>query len=141
MPRAETLEALIARAAPDAIEIVAGDVRCCRIARIEDDSRQVGPDTLFVARPGVAGDGAAFIEAAIEAGAVAVLTARGPATVVEHSGIVRLACDDPLAIGAALAMELAGRPSERLRIVGAAGGGGGGEEEQERKRLALSKGV
>ena len=76
MPRVETLEALIARAAPDAIEIVSGDARCCRIGRIEDDSRQVGPETLFVARAGVAGDGAAFIDAAIEAGAVAVLAAR-----------------------------------------------------------------
>jgi len=74
MPEAETLEALIARAAPDAIEVVAGDVRCCRIARVDDDSRRVGPGTLFVARPGVAGDGAAYVRAAIEAGAVAVLS-------------------------------------------------------------------
>jgi UDP-N-acetylmuramoyl-L-alanyl-D-glutamate--2,6-diaminopimelate ligase len=124
MPRVETLEALIARAAPDAIEIVSGDARCCRIGRIEDDSRQVGPETLFVARAGVAGDGAAFIDAAIEAGAVAVLAARGSAAGEDPRGVVWMECDDPLAIGAALAMELAGRPQSRLRIVGVTGTNG-----------------
>jgi UDP-N-acetylmuramoyl-L-alanyl-D-glutamate--2,6-diaminopimelate ligase len=123
MPRVETLEALIARAAPDAIEIVSGDVRCCRIARIEDDSRQVGSDTLFVARAGVAGDGAAYIDAAIGAGAVAVLAARG-ATFTDSGDVVRLACDDPLEVGAALAMELAGRPQSKIRIVGVTGTNG-----------------
>ncbi len=124
MPRAETLEALIARAAPDAIEIVSGDVRCCRIARIEDDSRQVGPETLFVARAGVAGDGTAYIDAAIQAGAVAVLAARGAATAEDPDNVVRLECDDPFAVGAALAMELAGRPQSKLRIVGVTGTNG-----------------
>jgi UDP-N-acetylmuramoyl-L-alanyl-D-glutamate--2,6-diaminopimelate ligase len=124
MPRAETLEALIARAAPDAIEIVSGDVRCCRIARIEDDSRQVGPETLFVARAGVAGDGAAYIDAAIRAGAVAILAVRGAATAEDPGDVVRLACDDPLGMGAVLAMELAGRPQSKLRIVGVTGTNG-----------------
>ncbi len=124
MPRAETLEALIARAAPDAIEIVSGDVRCCRIARIADDSREAGPGTLFVARPGVAGDGAAYVAGAIEAGAVAVLSSRDVEGMTDEPGIVRLVCDDPLAIGARLAMELAGRPAARLRIAGVTGTNG-----------------
>ncbi len=127
MPRVETLEALIARAAPGAIEIVSGDVRCCRIVRIEDDSRQVGPGTLFVARAGVTGDGTLHIDAAIRAGAVAVLAVRG-STAVMHAGdagdVVRLECDDPLEIGAALALELAGRPLDRLQIVGVTGTNG-----------------
>ena len=38
--------------------------------------------------------------------------------------MVWMECDDPLAIGAALAMELAGRPQARLRIVGVTGTNG-----------------
>ncbi len=127
MPRARSLEALIARAAPDAIEVVSGDARCCLIERVEDDSRRVGAGTLFVARPGVGGDGTAFVARAIEAGAVAVLGPRGSAAAAATAGppdLVRLETDDPLAIGAALALELAGRPQERLRLVGVTGTNG-----------------
>ncbi len=47
------------------------------ITSITYDSRQVGPGTLFVALPGERFDGHEFVEAAIEAGAAAVLVEEG----------------------------------------------------------------
>ncbi len=46
-----------------------------QVHSITTDSRQVGPGTLFIAVPGATADGAAFIPAAVDAGACAVLAA------------------------------------------------------------------
>ncbi|TNE62749.1 MAG: UDP-N-acetylmuramoyl-L-alanyl-D-glutamate--2,6-diaminopimelate ligase [Alphaproteobacteria bacterium] len=56
----------------------AGDVR---ISGMTVDSRRVRPGDLFVALPGTKTDGRAFIKAAVEAGASAILTTPGGAPV------------------------------------------------------------
>lgn len=131
MPRAETLDLLIERAAPESIRVVSGDVRCCRIVQVVDDSRRVVPGSLFVARPGVGGDGLEHVDAAIAAGAVAVLAAPGALrssdsdrAEADRSSLVWMESAEPLATGAALALELAGRPDRRLRVIGVTGTNG-----------------
>ena len=69
MPRAETLDLLIERAAPETtssqrIQVVAGDARRCRVSGVVDDSRRVVPGSLFVARAGVGGDGLDHVDRA-----------------------------------------------------------------------------
>lgn len=58
-------------------ERLEGDGRDVDILRIISDSRQAGPRTLFAALPGTRVDGAAFVPAAIAAGAAAILIGEG----------------------------------------------------------------
>ena len=103
------------------------DVRICDLT---EDSRTVVPGSLFIARPGTAHDGAAFLEEAIEAGAVAVLV---PTVLVEADDawmsellerVVVIAADDPGLESAALAERFYGRPTDRLAVVGVTGTNG-----------------
>ncbi len=90
------------------------------VERVVLDSREAGPGGLFVARRGTRADGHAFVQAALDAGAVAALVAPG-----------RLAPDprcvvtpDPDRALATVAANLFGRPAERLRVAGVTGTNG-----------------
>lgn len=90
-----------------------------RVRGVRHDSRQVEPGDLFVAIAGAEVDGAAFAEAAIERGAVAILTEK------------KLSLDVPQIVcpnarrALPLAAELVyGRPTEDLRVVGITGTNG-----------------
>lgn len=77
---------------------VAGDPdRVCRGVVI--DSREVGPDAIFVAFPGERVDGNDFAAAAIEKGAAAVVMTREPDQTLVDAAHARncslLTCDDP----------------------------------------------
>jgi len=89
------------------------------ITDVEHDSRRVGPSALFACIPGEVTDGHIFAEAAIDAGAVALLTERrlslGVAEVVVNS--VRRA------VGPAAAA-VHGDPSRHLDVVGVTGTNG-----------------
>jgi UDP-N-acetylmuramoyl-L-alanyl-D-glutamate--2,6-diaminopimelate ligase len=104
------------------VRIVCGD-DAAAIGGVTDDSRQVRPGDLFVARPGLAADGRRFVDDAVRRGAIAVLgedlLPRPDAAVlapVHAGGIPRLA--------ATLADRIHGRPSRRLRLVGITGTNG-----------------
>ena len=73
MPRVVQLDLLIAPSVAASIDVVAGDPTACSIGGVTEDSREVRPGDLFVARTGRATDGARFASSAVEAGAVAVL--------------------------------------------------------------------
>ena len=78
--------------------LVAGDPeRVCR--GVEIDSRQVGPDSVFVAFPGERVDGNAFAPAALSAGAGAVVLTREPddslVSLALECGAAILVTDDP----------------------------------------------
>jgi UDP-N-acetylmuramyl-tripeptide synthetase len=88
------------------------------IARIVDDSHQVAPGTLFVARAGTKTDGKQFIADALARGAVAVLAA-SPLDV--PAGVAMITADDVAAAAIALAMKFHGEPMKRLRLVGITG--------------------
>ncbi len=90
-----------------------------RLLDVTHDSRRAGPGTLFVAVPGYVTDGHRFVEAAVAAGA--------PAVVVERDvevDVPRMVVDDTRRALAPLAATVHGRPSERISVVGVTGTNG-----------------
>lgn len=106
----------------DGIETVevTGDTSC-EITGIVYDSRRAAPGSLFVALPGEKADGAAYIEDAIQRGAVAVVSqtpcACGGQVACAHVADARLAL-------AKLAGTFYGHPSLRLCTIGITGTNG-----------------
>lgn len=116
------------RAAPAAagVRAPAGDVSAVAIADVTDDSREVRPGALFVARSGAAADGRRFIPDAIRAGAAAILADEGPGPVELPAGAstpVVYARSAALA-AAHLAQRVHGDPSARLDLIGITGTNG-----------------
>lgn len=87
------------------------------VARVEHDSRRVGPGTLFAALPGVHADGHDHAPAAVAAGAVALLVTR-PLPDLAVPQVIVAAPRPALAVASAWA---AGDPAARLGIVGVTG--------------------
>ncbi len=101
-------------------DVIAGDPL---IRRVRDDSRLVESGDLFVARPGVTSDGAAFARDAVKRGASAVLVAEGAQLEgVEKAVVVEAA--DPLDAGARAALRLQGDPQDRMALLAATGTNG-----------------
>jgi len=95
----------------------AGRVRVCDLT---EDSRTVVPGSLFIARRGLKADGKAFVEAAVHAGAVAILT-DDPTL----QAVVPVVYAQDIARASALAAErFYGSPSARLALVGVTGTNG-----------------
>ena len=89
------------------------------VRKITADSRQVGPDSLFVALPGERVDGRDFVPAAVAAGAAAALTA------TSVPGAPCLVVADPLAAFGAIARRLVEIGTVGgLRVVGVTGSQG-----------------
>ena len=89
------------------------------IRQVSDDSRTVTGGTLFVAIPGRRFDGAAFVEKAIENGAVAV--------VVREAGdypVPQLVVDSPSAALGILSSRIHGDPAEQLCMIAITGTNG-----------------
>ena len=84
------------------------------------DSRQVRPGFVYCALKGGRADGADFIDQAIAAGAVAVLSERAP----DRSGVAWLRSPDPRRAMAAMAAAFHGHPSRALRVAGVTGTNG-----------------
>lgn len=95
------------------------------VAGVTDDSREVRPGFLFIARPGAARDGAEFLADAIRAGATAALAPRGGAPLTgAPPGFVTLRADDAADAGARLIERFAGDPSSKLAVAGVTGTNG-----------------
>jgi UDP-N-acetylmuramoyl-L-alanyl-D-glutamate--2,6-diaminopimelate ligase len=84
------------------------------------DSRRVKPGDLFFALPGVKADGARFAEAAVAAGAVAVVGAPG----LDVRGATVIEVDEPRLALAQAAVAVHGDPSSGLRIIAVTGTNG-----------------
>jgi MurE/MurF fusion protein len=96
------------------------------IRMISADSRTVGPASLFVALSGGAADGHRFIEAAVQAGTVAVLVDRADLVSQDllEAEICILAVDDTrLALGV-VAARFFGNPAAALTMIGITGTNG-----------------
>jgi UDP-N-acetylmuramoyl-L-alanyl-D-glutamate--2,6-diaminopimelate ligase len=101
------------------------------IAGVTDDSRAVGRNWLFVARPGARRDGREFIADALARGASAILVddaalaASIPRAVGEAEPAVLLAPPGQVAVaGAVLAERFHGSPSRALDLIGITGTNG-----------------
>ena len=97
------------------------------IHELTDDSREVTPASLFIARPGHETDGSAYIADAIERGAAAILTEpmATPAAIAEHPKVawaVADTVDQPLC--GELAERFFDRPSQKLRVLAVTGTNG-----------------
>jgi UDP-N-acetylmuramoyl-L-alanyl-D-glutamate--2,6-diaminopimelate ligase len=88
------------------------------IAAVTEDSRKVRPGSLFVAIPGTAADGHAYVEDAVARGAAALVIEREvPAAV----GLPRILVPSTRRALAVLAAEFHGHPARALRLVGFTG--------------------
>ncbi len=101
------------------------------VLAVADDSRQVAPATLFVARPGTTGDGTQFIADALARGAVALcVDARADRDeVIAQCGragrdVSILVATDAARASLALAQSFHGYPSRALRTIGITGTNG-----------------
>ncbi len=95
-----------------------------RIAAVGCDSRTVAPGAMFVALPGTHADGAAFVRDAIARGAVAIALGEDVASDASCADVALVRCAAPRRFLALAAAELAGRPSERMTVVGVTGTSG-----------------
>ncbi len=101
-------------------DIAASGPRDVDVRGLACDSRRVQPGSLYFALPGEKLDGARFIDAAVAAGAVAVLSDRAP----ERADVAWLRTKDPRRAMAALAAAFHGHPSRSLRVAGVTGTNG-----------------
>lgn len=107
---------------------VVGDAAGVRVCDITEDSRTAVPGSLFIARAGLESDGRRFVGAAMECGAVAVLSDSADLGFDAASGMsakpVVLVSDDVPGAAAVLAERFYGEPSSKLDVVGVTGTNG-----------------
>ena len=104
-----------------AIEVVKGSTEMT-IAKIEFDSRKVTENDMFVAIRGSITDGHAFIEKAINLGAVAIVCDTLPEVII--TGITYIQVKDTNEALAFLSSNFYGNPSQNLKLVGVTGTNG-----------------
>ena len=103
------------------IEATSGPMHCA-ISGVQDDSRKVTKGTLFVAVKGVQSDGHAFLSAAIDAGACAIVCEDLPANRPPHVAFVQVKhAAEALGI---IAAHWYDNPSKKLSLVGITGTNG-----------------
>ncbi|MCW5754023.1 MAG: UDP-N-acetylmuramoyl-L-alanyl-D-glutamate--2,6-diaminopimelate ligase [Phycisphaeraceae bacterium] len=93
------------------------------ITDITDDSRQVRPGALYIARRGKTADGRAFIPQAVAAGALAVLT-DDAALAQNHPSLAFIQTDDVQRTSALLAERFFANPSRALTLIAVTGTNG-----------------
>ncbi len=105
------------------VRVVAGEP-AVQVVELTDDSREVLPGWLFVARRGVRGDGAAHVADAIARGAAAVISETTPPADLPRqvTWCVAEQVDQPLA--GRLAERFFGEPSRQLALIGITGTNG-----------------
>lgn len=109
------LSALLESISPRSISIGSDP----EITGIEYDSRKVRKGNIFLAFPGIHADGNAFIDAAIAAGAVAVVHEREIPRRAE--GVCYLQVEDARRAASRLAASFNGEPSRSLGVIGVTG--------------------
>ncbi|MCC6240507.1 MAG: UDP-N-acetylmuramoyl-L-alanyl-D-glutamate--2,6-diaminopimelate ligase [Phycisphaerales bacterium] len=90
------------------------------ITAIHEDSRQVVPGSLFIARPGTRADGAAFIASAIQRGAAAIITSQP----IQSCPVAQAIVENPAAVISILANQFYGNPSRSMKVLGITGTNG-----------------
>jgi len=103
------------------LKVVAGETDTS-IRRLDFDSRKVQEGSLFVAVRGTQTDGHAYLDKAIENGAVAIIAETLPAELTENIAWVQ-STDSAQMLGL-LASRFYGEPSRKLRLVGVTGTNG-----------------
>ncbi|HEV9037139.1 MAG TPA: UDP-N-acetylmuramoyl-L-alanyl-D-glutamate--2,6-diaminopimelate ligase [Puia sp.] len=97
-------------------------VRDRTIERLQTDSRQAGPGSLFIAVKGTHIDGHGFIPQAVASGVTAIVCQDLPGTLQDNVTYVQVE-DSAMAAGI-IAHNFYGQPSEHLKLVGVTGTNG-----------------
>ena len=92
------------------------------IEDVQINSRKIKKGSLFIAVKGSAADGHKFIDAAVGAGAVAVVCDEMPAE--KKEGVVYVQVENSAAAAGFIAHNFFGQPSEKMKIVGVTGTNG-----------------
>lgn len=116
---------------------------------ITDDSRAIVPDGrrwAFIAREGAGGDGARFIDDALERGAAVILSRTGPTPEqARRRGEVVWVTVESGTLGSGLVSELAerwfGHPAKKLRLIGITGTNGKTTTAHLVQRLVAAGGI
>ncbi len=103
-------------AVPDALDVP--------VSGLCGDSREIRPGQIFIARRGASTDGARFIDAAVGAGAVAVVREGDPDCAPRGDGAVDVRVADVVACTGLLADRFFDHPSRDLEVVGITGTNG-----------------
>ncbi|HAC16894.1 MAG TPA: UDP-N-acetylmuramoyl-L-alanyl-D-glutamate--2,6-diaminopimelate ligase, partial [Bacteroidetes bacterium] len=93
------------------------------VDRLMDDSRVVSAGDAFIAVRGSNTDGHQFIAAAIKNGATVIIAESEPETDIPDS-TTWLVCSDTRSVLGPLALEFAGNPQTRLKLIGVTGTNG-----------------
>lgn len=104
-----------------ALESVCGELQL-QIESLAFDSRRVGPNSLFVAIKGEQFDGHEYIEAAIKAGAIAIVCEKLPPEINPNCTYLEVA-NSAQALGI-LASNYYQNPSQHIKVVGVTGTNG-----------------
>ena len=88
------------------------------------DSREVGPDNLFIAVPGTSADGRKFIRQAVDAGAGAIFFEQGDFVTEPHSGVIQVGMRGLRRKLSIIADRFYGCPSSKLHVIGITGTNG-----------------
>jgi UDP-N-acetylmuramoyl-L-alanyl-D-glutamate--2,6-diaminopimelate ligase len=91
-----------------------------QVRAVREDSRQVQPGDLFVARAGTKTDGRQFVADAQAKGAIAVVTNN----VIDASPLPQICVTDPAAAASVLANILYDHPSQKVNVLGITGTNG-----------------
>ena len=92
------------------------------ITKVSFDSREVEPGTMFFAVKGTQTDGHAYIETALEKGAIAIVCEKLPKTLKE--GVTYIRVDDSAYVLGMGVSNFYGNPSRSLKLVGVTGTNG-----------------
>lgn len=99
---------------------VVGDPTDVRVTGLSLSSQRVVPGDLYAALPGARAHGIGFLPAALEAGAVAVLTDQAGATQA-GTDVPLVVVDEPRRVLGHLAAHVYGDPARSLRMIGVTG--------------------
>jgi UDP-N-acetylmuramoyl-L-alanyl-D-glutamate--2,6-diaminopimelate ligase len=92
------------------------------ITDIQIDSRKVSKRSLFIAVNGVAADGHAFIDAAVQNGAVAIVCEKMPKRLTE--GVTYMSVESSAISAGNIAHNFFEQPSDKLKVIGVTGTNG-----------------
>jgi UDP-N-acetylmuramoyl-L-alanyl-D-glutamate--2,6-diaminopimelate ligase len=106
------------------VRVAAGKAAGVRVCDLTEDSRTVVPGSLFIARAGGKVDGKAFVEGALRAGAVAILTDDAELRCPKGLSVPILVAPDVMGVSGHLAERFYGRPASKLRLIGVTGTNG-----------------
>ncbi|WP_333473478.1 UDP-N-acetylmuramoyl-L-alanyl-D-glutamate--2,6-diaminopimelate ligase [Lolliginicoccus lacisalsi] len=96
------------------------------VTGVELRAQDIRPGDLFAALPGARAHGAAFVDQAVEHGAIAVLTDTSGAELITQAGatVPILLHDAPRSVLGTLAARIYGNPSDQLTLIGITGTSG-----------------